>query len=102
MAIKIHTGGKTEYGNGEKSVRGADSLSTSFDWRYFLQGLDKVRFLGGKEGTRVNDSVCYNCVLRVSVRGEGSTYFIQGFEYVLEGHSESSYPSHDDDTQRNI
>ena len=51
---------------------------------------------GIKEGTVVDDIILYNCLLRVFVRGGGSTYFNLGPEHVLEGNPESSHPSYDD------
>ena len=43
MVLNNYDGGETEDGSGEKAGRGADDISFSFDWRYLLEGLSKVK-----------------------------------------------------------
>ena len=93
---------KTQDGSGEKSGKGADGVSASFNSRYIREGMGPVKFCGGKEGIRVYNYVFYHCILRVSVRLVGPAHCNRGLEYVLEGNSKSSYPTHDDDAQRKV
>ena len=102
MVINIHAGVKAENGSDEKAGRGADSRSTSVNWWDFWRGLVKVKFWGIKEGTRVDNSILYNFILRVFASGVGSTDCNWRPEHVLEGNPESSHPSYDDDTQGKI
>ena len=44
MILNIYAAGKTEDGSGEKARRGTDGRSDYSDWRYFLEGLGKVKF----------------------------------------------------------